>query len=131
MLGVGIADNLRNLYMIYFWVRNKKWWCYIFFWSIGVILTNAYIIYIFIHNMHGTPKNHRLYHQDFRKAISCAWIKTEKYSSEKFEVQSEILSPRRKRKLDLSSYCSVSIITPDRLWKGQIIIRTSKTSKEN
>ena len=130
MGGVGIADNLRNLYRIYFWVRNMEWWCYIFFWSVGVILTNAYIIYILIHNMHGNPKKHRLSHQDFRKSILCAWIKTEKYSSEKFEVQSEILSLRRKRKLDLSSYCSVSIMKPDRAWKGRISIRTAKISKE-
>ena len=29
MRGVGIPDNLRNYYMIYFWVRNRKWWWYI------------------------------------------------------------------------------------------------------
>ena len=26
MGGVGIADNLRNYYMIYFGVWNRKWW---------------------------------------------------------------------------------------------------------
>ena len=46
MGGVGIADNHRNYYSIYFRVRNRNLWRYIFFWDVGVILTNAYIIYI-------------------------------------------------------------------------------------
>ena len=29
--GVGIAENLRNYYIIYFWVSNRKWWWYIYF----------------------------------------------------------------------------------------------------
>ena len=52
MGGVGIAGNLRNSDRIYFGVRKRKWWWYIFFWDFVVILTNAYIIYICIHNMH-------------------------------------------------------------------------------
>ena len=31
--GVGIADNPRNYYRIYFGVRKRKWRCYIFFWG--------------------------------------------------------------------------------------------------
>ena len=54
------------------------------FWSVGVILANSYIIYIYIHNMHGTQRKHRLSHHDFRKAIECAWVKMEKYSAEEF-----------------------------------------------
>ena len=75
MGGVGIADNLRNYYRIYSWVSNRKWWWYIFFWTVGFILKNAYIIYIYIQNMHSNPRKHRLYHHDFRKVIACAWIK--------------------------------------------------------
>ena len=30
---VGIADNPRNYYRIYFGVRKRKWWWYIFFWD--------------------------------------------------------------------------------------------------
>ena len=50
---VGIADNPRNYYRIYFGLRKRKWWWYILFWSVVVILKNAHIIYIYIHNMHG------------------------------------------------------------------------------
>ena len=67
MGGVGIADNPRNYYRIYFGVRKRKWWWYIFFWAVVVILTNAYIIYICIHNMYGTPRKHRLSHHDLER----------------------------------------------------------------
>ena len=52
---VHIADKPRNYYRIYFGVRNSKWWWYILFWDFGIILKDEYIIYICIHNMHGTP----------------------------------------------------------------------------
>ena len=81
--------------------------------------------------MHGTPRKHIWSHRDFRKAISCAYIKQEEYSEEEFEVQSEIPALRRKIILDVSSSCSVSIMTPDRAWQGQIRIRTAKTYIEN
>ena len=45
--------------------------------------------------MHVNPRKHRLSH-DFRKAMACAWINSEKYRSEEFEVQSEIPAPIRK-----------------------------------
>ena len=46
MVDVGISDNLNNYYRIYILVRNRKWWWYILFFPLGVILENAYIIYI-------------------------------------------------------------------------------------
>ena len=46
MGGVGIADNPRNYYRIYFGVSKRKWGWYILFWAVVVILTNVYIIYI-------------------------------------------------------------------------------------
>ena len=59
MGGVGISGNPRNDYRIYFGVRKRKWWWNILFWNVVVILTYAYIIYICIYNMHGTPRKHR------------------------------------------------------------------------
>ena len=87
MGGVGIADNIRNYYRIYIWVRNRKWWWYILFWDVGVIPTNEYIIYICIHNMHVTPRKDRLSRNNFIQAILCVWIKPEKYSAESFQLQ--------------------------------------------
>ena len=60
MGGVGMDDKQSNYYRIYFGVRKRKWWWYIFFWAVVVILTNSYIIYICIHNMHGNPRKHIL-----------------------------------------------------------------------
>ena len=64
--------------------------------------------------MHGTPIKHRLYHHGFRKAIACAWINPEKYSTEEFEGQPEIPYLRIKRGLGLSLSCLVSTMTHEK-----------------
>ena len=46
MGGVDIADQLRGVYRIDRFVRNRKWWFSLLFWGIGVLLTNAYKLYI-------------------------------------------------------------------------------------
>ena len=46
MGGIDISDQLSNYCKIDFWLRNRNWWWYIFFWDIGVILGNACIICI-------------------------------------------------------------------------------------
>ena len=46
MGGIDLADQLRGTYHIDKGVRNIKWWCSIFFWLIGVMITNAYVIYL-------------------------------------------------------------------------------------
>ena len=43
---VDIADQLRNSYRFDHWMRKKKWWWSKMFWGIGVILVNAYIVYM-------------------------------------------------------------------------------------
>ena len=58
MVGVGIADKPRSYDRIYFGVSKRKWWWYILFWDVVVVIMNAYLIYICIHNMHGTLKKH-------------------------------------------------------------------------
>ena len=40
---VDVADQLRKNYRFDHWLRKRKWWWYIMFWDIGVILVNAYI----------------------------------------------------------------------------------------
>ena len=62
--GVDIADQPRNYYRIYFVVRKRNWLWYISFWAVVFIQTNAYIIYIYIHNMHGNTSKHRLSRHD-------------------------------------------------------------------
>ena len=45
MGGVDLAYQLRGTYSIYKVVRNRKWWWSILFWSISVVIINAYVIY--------------------------------------------------------------------------------------
>ena len=44
MGGVDLADQLRGNCRINIGVRNRKWWWSIIFWSLGGMLTNAYIV---------------------------------------------------------------------------------------
>ena len=50
------------------------------FWSIGVMLTNAYIMYMKV-NMeeYGVAKKDLMTHHDFRKTIALYWIKPADY----------------------------------------------------
>ena len=48
MGGVDLTDQLRGTYRIDKGVWNIKWWWSILFWSIGVMITNAYVIYFHI-----------------------------------------------------------------------------------
>ena len=45
MGNVDIADQLRILYHMDHWLRNRKWWWAIFFWALDVILTNSLVLY--------------------------------------------------------------------------------------
>ena len=43
---VDVADQLRGVYRLDRWVRNRKWCWSMLFWSMGVLLTNAYKLYL-------------------------------------------------------------------------------------
>ena len=42
-------------------VHNRKWWWSVLFWSIGVMLTNAYVIYLKVNIEDGIKK--KIYHR--------------------------------------------------------------------
>ena len=46
MGSVDPVDQLRGSYRLDTSIRNRKWWWSIMFWSIGVMLTNSYIMYV-------------------------------------------------------------------------------------
>ena len=46
MGSVDLAYQMRGSYRLDKNTRNRKWWWSIMFWSIGVMLTNAYIMYM-------------------------------------------------------------------------------------
>ena len=56
MVGVDLSDQLRVTYCIYKGVQNIKWWRSILFWSIGVMITNAYVIYLQVNIENGMKK---------------------------------------------------------------------------
>ena len=58
MGGVDLADQLRGTYHIYKGVWNRKWWWSILFWSIGVMITNAYVIYLHVNLENGILKKY-------------------------------------------------------------------------
>ena len=56
MVGVDLADQLRGTYRIDKGVRNRKWWWSILFWEIGVMILNAYVMYLKINLENGQKK---------------------------------------------------------------------------
>ena len=53
MGGVDLVDQLRETYRIDKGVQNRKWWWSILFWSISVMITNAYVIYLHVNLENG------------------------------------------------------------------------------
>ena len=43
---VDLVDQLQGKYGIDEGVRNRKWWSSIIVWSTGVMINNAYVIYL-------------------------------------------------------------------------------------
>ena len=48
MGGVDLSDQPWETYRIYKGLWNRKWWWFISFWSIVVMITNAYVIYLHV-----------------------------------------------------------------------------------
>ena len=88
MGNVDLADQLRGNYRLDKSVRNRKWWWSIMFWSFGVMLTNAYIMYIKINTeKFGKSKKDLMTHLQFREEIAKYWISPDEYEQEKKEKQ--------------------------------------------
>ena len=59
MGNVDLADQLRGTYRLDKSTRNRKWWWSIMFWSLGVMLTNAYIMYVKVNTLEYGVKKKR------------------------------------------------------------------------
>ena len=66
---VDVADQLRNNYRFYHWLRKRKWWWSIMFWDIGVILVNSYIVYRRVNLEAGVSKSDLLSQQNFGRKL--------------------------------------------------------------
>ena len=71
MGNVDLADQLRGVYRFDHWMRKRKWWWSIFFWSYQVLLTNAYVLYCKYHSLH---KSSPMTHYEFQKQVAIAWL---------------------------------------------------------
>ena len=79
MGNMDVADQLRGNYWLDLGVRNRKWWWSIMFWSIGIILINAYILYSQIQEDQGTLPSKRLTQYDLQCAVAMAWSNQKEY----------------------------------------------------
>ena len=85
------------------WVRNRTWWWSMLFWSVGVLLTNAYKLYLRVCEDEGVIPRYKEQFE-FRKAIAEYWINPEL-------IEKERLQGARKRKYDDDSVSCMSPIT--------------------
>ena len=76
---VDIADQLQNTYNFDHWLRNYKWWHFLFWQGFQVLLLNSYIVYKKICDQ---GKVKPLNHYEYQKDIAMGWIDTENYSGE-------------------------------------------------
>ena len=67
-----IADQLRNNYRFDYIMRKRKWWWSIMFWGIGVIIVNAYIVYMKVNLQAGKKTYELLSQHDFRMKVTMA-----------------------------------------------------------
>ena len=104
MGGVDIADQLRGVYRIDRFVRNRKWWFSLLFWGIGVLLTNAYKLYISVCADEAVVPFYKEQYQ-FRTAIAEYWINPD-------VITKELQEGTRKRKFDNESVGSLSCMSP-------------------
>ena len=71
---IDIVDQLRNNYQFNHWLRKRKWWWSIMFWSIGVILVNVYVIYMEVNLEAGKKKIELLSQHDFHMQVAMGWM---------------------------------------------------------
>lgn len=70
---VDVGDQLRNYYRFDHFMRKRKWWWSFWMWGMGMLLTNAYIIYKRFNELHSISP--RFNHYDFVCNIAQAWLK--------------------------------------------------------
>ena len=99
MGGVDISDQLRGVYRCDRFVRNRKWWWSLLFWSNGVLLTNSYKLYLRVCKEEGVKVPQYKEQYQFRKAIAEYWINPELIQKEAYQGKGEknydfdVLSP--------------------------------------
>ena len=128
MGNVDIADQLQGSYQFDHWLENRKWWWSILFWAIGVMLTNAYMMYVTVCDEYDILKKDRKSHMEFRKDIALAWINPKEYNAELTQAASMKTPTRRRRRRD-EDKSGVSGITLDSALQSTVTASTSRPTK--
>ena len=75
-----LGDQLRGSYRYDHWLRNRKWWWSIFFWTFGMLHTNSYILFCLFWEAHGYDPPFS--HYEYRRQCFLAWLQPEVYFSQ-------------------------------------------------
>ena len=105
MNNVDIADQLRTVYRFFVWLRKRKWWWAMFFWSFEMLLTNAYVVYLKFQILH---RHQPISHYEFHRQVALAWLKPDEYWGKKSEKKQR-RSPRSHSSSSTESIVSTSI----------------------
>ena len=92
------------------------------FGGIGVLLTNAYVMYVSVNTfIYGFNKNQLMSHHDFKRAIAVAWINLRERRKEirDREVNIPIIRKRKSTATAVSSLIDESSLHPDE--EGKVI----------
>ena len=110
MGNVDIADQLRAMYRIDHWLRNRKWWLAILFWAIGVIFSNSYVLYTTICDKEEVKKKLRLTHYEFLAEIGTYWMNPLLAEQEygRTDLSKDVMSPSASTVSTLTTDSSVS-----------------------
>ena len=112
MGNVDVIDQLRGSYRCDTGVRNRKWWWSLWFWALGVMLVNSYIMYTKLHPSHGRQKKDLLSHHDFRRAIAMYWINEEYSRKTRVNEGTIVIGRKRKKSGGSSTISSLTQSTP-------------------
>jgi len=75
---VDIGDQLQHYYRFDHFMRKRKWWWSFWMWSMGMLLTNTYIVYKRFHEVH---KSKQVYsHYEFVCSVARAWLQPERHN---------------------------------------------------
>ena len=76
MNNVDITDQLRTIYRLFMWLRERKWWWTMFFWCFEMLLINTYIFYCKFQLLHNRKP---MRHYEFHRQVTLAWLKSDVY----------------------------------------------------
>ena len=69
---VEVGDQLRNYYRFDHWLRKRKWWWSFWMWTMGMLLTNSFLLYKKYCEVHKLKLKYT--HYEFVCNVAKAWL---------------------------------------------------------